>query len=199
MDTDKGQKIIAALYLATSHLSDNDPLKAELRTQALFLTNPSFHTKSAQTIEMLLGAAVLAKVVSEKNASIINFELRRFISPVGNHTEDSVTELFIQPVLSVPRASRPVSQSMATSEHRPQGTTHKISLPKENIEAKSVRHDAILSFINTRKSAAIKDISALFPELSEKTIQRELGALVSSGKITKRGSKRWSIYMAVGA
>ena len=59
------------------------------------------------------------------------------------------------------------------------------------------RQSEILSFINNKKSVAIKDISALFPDVSEKTIQRELGALVSTGKITKRGSKRWSLYMAV--
>jgi DeoR/GlpR family transcriptional regulator of sugar metabolism len=66
-------------------------------------------------------------------------------------------------------------------------------------ENKNKRQHTILSFINDRKSAAIKDIAALFPDISEKTIQRELGTLVALGKITKRGNKRWSLYMAVGA
>jgi predicted HTH transcriptional regulator len=66
-----------------------------------------------------------------------------------------------------------------------------------NNDQKNKRQSDILSFINQRKSAVIKDIAALFPDVSEKTIQRELGALVDAGKITKRGSKRWSIYLAV--
>jgi hypothetical protein len=68
-----------------------------------------------------------------------------------------------------------------------------------NVLNKSARQDTILSFINERKSAVIKDIISLFPEVSEKTIQRELNALIDSGRITKRGTKRWSIYMAVNS
>jgi predicted HTH transcriptional regulator len=64
---------------------------------------------------------------------------------------------------------------------------------------KDSRQEKILSFINERKSAVIKDITALFPEVSEKTIQRELGSLIDTGRITKRGSKRWSMYMAVNS
>jgi predicted HTH transcriptional regulator len=64
---------------------------------------------------------------------------------------------------------------------------------------KNARQDTILSFINDRKSVVIKDIVSLFPDVSEKTIQRELNKLVENGKITKRGSKRWSVYMAVNS
>jgi DeoR/GlpR family transcriptional regulator of sugar metabolism len=70
----------------------------------------------------------------------------------------------------------------------------KIPLINEN---KSKRQDAILSLINERKSVGIKDISVLFSDTSEKTIQRELSTLVAAGKITKRGEKRWSVYLSV--
>jgi len=70
----------------------------------------------------------------------------------------------------------------------------KTPVPNEN---KSKRQDAILSFINERKSVGIKDIAALFSDTSEKTIQRELATLVATGKVSKRGEKRWSIYMSI--
>lgn len=44
---------------------------------------------------------------------------------------------------------------------------------------------------------SIKDISFLFTDCSEKTIQRELNSLVSKGQLKKTGAKRWSRYAIV--
>lgn len=63
------------------------------------------------------------------------------------------------------------------------------------------RVDKIISLIKDSKfkntGVSIKDISLAFTNISEKTIQRELNSLVSKGKLTKTGSKRWSRYQAV--
>lgn len=198
MEKDKGQKLIAAIYLATGHLSDSDPFKKTLREKSMELVDFDTRTRAAEAIDTILGASVIAKVLSEKNASIISFEMHRLISPVGAHTEDAVSQMFVPQTTSIPKLPTQ-TPNMSFKTPRPFSETSKHLSVKETIENKSKRQEAILSFINTRKSAVIKDISTLFPELSEKTIQRELGALVTSGKITKRGSKRWSIYMAVGA
>jgi len=45
-----------------------------------------------------------------------------------------------------------------------------------------------------KSGVSIKDISFSFPNCSEKTIQRDLNALVSKGQIEKIGAKRWSRY-----
>ena len=68
---------------------------------------------------------------------------------------------------------------------------------KDKNKEKENRKNSILKLINDKKSVVIKDITTLFPDVSEKTIQRELTSLIEEGRITKRGSKRWSIYMAV--
>jgi len=47
---------------------------------------------------------------------------------------------------------------------------------------------------NGQEGVSIKDISQAFTECSEKTIQRELNALVVKGQIHKTGAKRWSRY-----
>jgi DeoR/GlpR family transcriptional regulator of sugar metabolism len=56
------------------------------------------------------------------------------------------------------------------------------------------RRDAVLSVIQNKGSVSIKDISTLIRGVSEKTIQRELGALIESGVVVKRGERRWSTY-----
>lgn len=57
------------------------------------------------------------------------------------------------------------------------------------------RRDQILALFVKGVDVSIKDISARIKGCSEKTIQRELNALLFSGKIVRIGEKRWSRYM----
>lgn len=65
-------------------------------------------------------------------------------------------------------------------------------------EDKVARREHILEFIKTHGEVNIKDIFSI-PELSknysEKTIQRELVDMVSSGILKKKGERRWSKYL----
>ena len=195
MDTSKGQKIVAALYLVTNHLSDNDPLKIALRRHGIGLVDGISTASDSRrsSIDMLLGAAVIAKIISEKNASIIMLELKHFTERTSAHHEDVVSMLFpVSPPVSDISSKRPQVQLSFKETISPHSN-------RESYVGKGNRQQTILSFIDDRKAASIKDIAALFTDVSEKTIQRELGTLVASGKISKRGSKRWSVYMAVGA
>jgi hypothetical protein len=56
------------------------------------------------------------------------------------------------------------------------------------------RQEAILSVIKSRGRASIKDISTIIRGVSEKTVQRELLTLISVGKVSKQGERRWSTY-----
>lgn len=203
LDNSKGQKIAAALYLVSGHLSDTDPLRIALRTHAVTLTvsdNDAAKMSAAHAIENLLNTAVIAQLISEKNASIIQLELRHYVTQVTTEP-DTIAQLFSDNSVSI-SAPRPVAGILKNPPSKMSYTTTQLSvknplkIPLVN-ENKSKRQDAILSFINERKSVGIKDIAALFSDTSEKTIQRELSALVSAGKITKRGEKRWSVYMSV--
>jgi len=59
------------------------------------------------------------------------------------------------------------------------------------------RRDAILSVIKNKGTASIKDISTHVRGVSEKTIQRELATLISEGKVSKQGERRWSTYSLI--
>ena len=200
IDTNKGQKISAALYLVTSHLSDTDPYKLNLRQKGVELLIDSTYTLSeaGQSIINLLGSAVLAQLISEKNASIIILEIKHFLL-LPMH-DDSMTTLFSSMDVIKKDTTKKTTPSLSFNTYK---TNAMISPERSHRNVKEIndnkhkRQDAIVSFINDRKSGGIKDISLLFPDISEKTIQRELGVLVQAGKITKRGSKRWSVYMAV--
>ena len=59
---------------------------------------------------------------------------------------------------------------------------------------KDSRRTRIVKLIKDNREVTIKDIATYFPELSEKTIQRELVSLVEEGVLKKFGERRWSRY-----
>lgn len=70
---------------------------------------------------------------------------------------------------------------------------HLLQLADTDI-VKDSRRTRILKLIKDNREVTIKDISFYFPELSEKTIQRELVFLVESSVLKKSGERRWSRY-----
>lgn len=204
-DIDKGQKIVAAIYLVTNHLSENEPIRVELRSLSIkFVQAPLSQAEEIIShIDILLGSAVISALISEKNSSVIIYEIRRYLDNLK--TEDSLP---ISEKLFSSNETNPASQISHIKDIKrtviqsPQkdkiDKAQNMSFTKK-LDKKDARQNKILSFINDKKSAVIKDITSLFPEVSEKTIQRELSTLIENGSITKRGSKRWSIYMAVNS
>lgn len=56
------------------------------------------------------------------------------------------------------------------------------------------RRKIILALIKQKPSLTVKDIAKSIPGVSEKTIQRELLAMVVESILVKRGERRWSTY-----
>jgi len=64
----------------------------------------------------------------------------------------------------------------------------------ESKKKKNERQIKIIDLIKNKKTVSIKDISDNIKGCSEKTIQRELIAMVKSGVLKKEGERRWSRY-----
>jgi predicted HTH transcriptional regulator len=73
----------------------------------------------------------------------------------------------------------------------------KKSAPIKIVKDKSSRQDIILSMLKSGVKLTIKDFAQNIKDCSEKTIQRELLALVSKGMLKKEGERRWSKYFIV--
>ncbi len=58
----------------------------------------------------------------------------------------------------------------------------------------SERRSIILNKVKEKPSINVRDLADSIPHVSEKTIQRELLAMVSEGILLKRGERRWSTY-----
>lgn len=55
----------------------------------------------------------------------------------------------------------------------------------------------VLDIVLKNKAVSIKDISNVIRDRSEKTLQRELGVLISRGLVKRVGDRRWSQYVPV--
>ena len=56
------------------------------------------------------------------------------------------------------------------------------------------RRESILTLLKNKPNLSVKDVSQSVPQVSEKTLQRELLSMVSEGILQKRGERRWSTY-----
>ena len=59
---------------------------------------------------------------------------------------------------------------------------------------KNSRQSIIINILKRKREIMIKDVTPLINGCSEKTIQRELSAMVATGILKKIGEKRWSRY-----
>jgi DNA-binding transcriptional ArsR family regulator len=60
--------------------------------------------------------------------------------------------------------------------------------------ANGARRESILAVLRSKGPSYIKDISMIVRDVSEKTIQRELSALVAEGSVKRQGDRRWTTY-----
>jgi hypothetical protein len=56
------------------------------------------------------------------------------------------------------------------------------------------RRNQIIAEIKKTGEVSVKDIARVVPGVSEKTLQRELIAMVTDGVLNKKGERRWSRY-----
>jgi len=96
-------------------------------------------------------------------------------------------------------ASAPLSGTLKPKNFSGNKGVHTGTIPRTLKDIKSERlnrRDSILKLFKTNKGKklTIKDISHHVSTCSEKTIQRELTALVLMGVLNKEGERRWSKY-----
>ncbi len=57
------------------------------------------------------------------------------------------------------------------------------------------RKQRILEILKTKQKASVGELSVLFSDFSEKTIQRDLLEMADKGILRKEGDKRWRTYI----
>lgn len=107
----------------------------------------------------------------------------------------------LRPVASTPSPVLYKGQAKQVKQPRPMSFTPRkpeVKIQKVIVSKPSVpkgdRKEVILSVLAKRDGLSVKDFVDTIKDVSEKTIQRELLAMVASGTLRKEGERRWSKY-----
>ncbi len=135
-------------------------------------------------------------IVAEYEHMVEKLHASTHPSPFVSPQDFAVPEFLSRPQAPRPLPLREIPESPReekgsySNKREDRGPVSSSSKP----EVTNDRSGKILSFVLQNKAVSIKEICAILPELSEKTVQRELVGLISQGLIKKEGERRWSIY-----
>jgi len=220
----KAERLAKAIYLIAPAFRQSPSLHDRVNRVSVTLVDaailPPAAARDALSRELLALSSVLSiarsgGMLSHMNADLIGREAHLLLEEVAGYEEprvslpDSVSlaELarFAAPS-SIARSAptrefradngdlqaRPVTQDKGQSKGHIKDTQNQAVPTRE--PKKDDRREAILSVLRSKGPSYIKDISTVIRDVSEKTIQRELQALVTEGTITRSGERRWTTY-----
>ena len=206
----KTEKLVLALYLLSSFISDKEPVKWQLREVSLKLLSQMLplSDKPIQGVSLLsltlsyLEVAYMGGLISEMNFNIFKFELETLINKVEQEEKDQMKGAVLsEHFFNVPDVS-PTTVFEGAKGHN--SVSDRMSFRKETVSVRPIEHkqkdksnrqDIIIALLQKGNELGIKDFTSAIKDCSEKTIQRELVSLVSKGLVKKQGEKRWSRYM----
>lgn len=216
----KHERLVAGLYLITNLFGDTEPLKWKIRTAALealsrslTLTQVSQEDKSV-TIAACAGAitelmslcqvAHVAQYISAMNYAILQREfsiILEALEGLSHRADEQKTAVLSSDFFSVPEPLMYKKTSMQNKGHGLNtegqfGTVGDYVGSESDVRdnKKMSRRETIVSMLQNSKTLAVKDFTSEIKDCSEKTIQRELLALVDEGVLNKIGERRWSVY-----
>ena len=200
----KAERLAKAIHLITPAFKDSMSLRNRIDSIAIGLIDAAILShnaaRAALSRELLALSSVLSiartgGMLSSMNAELIGREAQALLQEVAHYEEP---RLFLDetPTLSaLAKRALPLGTVQKPAAMR----QHELAEDKRHISADSAGHlkdrrETILSVIKDKKKVSIKDISTVFRNISEKTIQRELASLVALGTVVKEGERRWSTY-----
>lgn len=179
-------------------------------------------TRTIEETSSLIKLATTIGLISEMNGQILVTELEKTTSEIKKlygdkkvmvATHPGYANILLTPqMFDVPTEPMPLPEIHKGQEifkgqtliQKPQSfqtpyqqrTSFKTEsfVKKSDIGMKIARRNDVLNVVRSKGRVSIKDITSILKDISEKTVQRELLALVQEGVLVKEGEKRWSIY-----
>lgn len=212
----KAERLAKAIHLIAPAFNESESLQKRLDAIAVGLVDAAILPPGAArvalsrellTLSSILAIARTSGLLSSMNADLITREAHFLLQEVAAYEEPRLT-MDEAPTLSgiaksalkqelrhetVPTRRSPMQAAVTKATHPPR-KGHVKDITHEAEDHIKDRREAILSVIRHKETASIKDVSSIVRGVSEKTVQRELSALVEQGIVVKQGERRWSTY-----
>ena len=205
----KAERLAKAIHLIVPAFSSSPALRERLEDISIGLIDAAILSPSIAkeglsqellTLSSVLAIARSSGLLSSMNADLVSREAHNLLQEVASYEEPHLL-LEEAPSLATlakeihSQTGRPILGQLPAPVAPPapvrvQGHTNKGQVSDKG----GNRRDAILSVLRAKGPSYIKDISTVVRGVSEKTVQRELQALVEEGKVTRTGERRWTTY-----
>ncbi|OGG61269.1 hypothetical protein A3C87_01585 [Candidatus Kaiserbacteria bacterium RIFCSPHIGHO2_02_FULL_49_34] len=216
----KTEKVCNAVYFITSQITDvsqghghaSTSIVREVEGSALALLGkvqttlsrtrdelPAIApTLSIGILELSSKLSILAATgrLSREHLLVFQQELDTLERAIYFHEPDRAISM---PKVAAPRTIRETPKAIVTtpSPRKPTPSPAAPLSPTPAVSDTSSRSALIKDVLMKSPASSIKDISRAFPDVSEKTVQREVNTLIARGAVRKEGEKRWSRYSLV--
>ena len=213
----KALHLVAPAYAASASLRDRlDRVSISLIDAAILPPSASRDALSRELLALssLLGVARAGGMLSPMNADLIAREAQLLLQEVASYEEPRLVLDEVSSLAALAKASGQMDaqqgsrlRSMARITYDPalvlgegenKGHISDIKDTRASSTAakpkESTRREAVLAVLRRKGPSSIKDLSTVIRDVSEKTIQRELGLLVAEGVVTRTGDRRWTTY-----
>lgn len=212
----KAERLAKAIHLVSPAFRTAPALRNRMDQIAIGLVDaailPPSAARDSMSRELLALSSVLSiartgGLLSSMNAELIAREAQQLLQEIATYEEprlfldDAPSLAMLAKEAGIERAQAERAGSAHSNAPRPtaadarQARAHKGHHSIGQIKDKAVaRREAIKAILTSKGPSFIKDISTMIRDVSEKTIQRELQALVDAGEVSKKGERRWTQY-----
>ncbi len=218
---EKTEKIIIALHLVTNSVPEKESVRNTVRDKSICILSDILQLRSGfksagsyrvdnvvasiYEVMSLLDILHVAGFVSDMNLEVLKRELSGLIIFIRESSDTELSEKVVvgnghfnienikdrSTSFNIKDSERTFSNIKDTKKYTHSNSTTSASAKHNE------RSEAILKLIGDKERVNVKDVSAVITDCSEKTIQRELIALIHKGVLKKEGERRWSMYSLV--
>lgn len=213
----RAERLVAAVFLLTNHISPREPLRSEIRSSATSLlqkvldlrdemrsSNSGKIVEFQVTVRRLISEVkmlMFAGLVSPQNAEVVSStfdEFGNFITLARRTTLSESIHISREELLEVREYHKGhIKDIKDIKDKHPlkdSTGTSEISTLTYSQKGTTSRGRSVVEILRTGGELNIRDIASNLPEYGEKTIQRDLVLLIQQGVVRRTGLKRWSRY-----
>ena len=211
MENDKFLKLTNTVYKILEFFPESDPLKNRAKDKALAIMDnlvlvnensgwASFQKEKikvqlSEDIDILLGYFWIAKSQAWLNS--VNYlivaneyeKIKKNISPIIELTLKlpGIEKISVLPESAQRTPVEPSASVLSNTEAKKEGAS-------VNLFNISDRQKQILEFLQKNEKAQVMDLQTVLPDITKRTIRRDLDELLEAGKITRLGDFNQIFY-----
>lgn len=146
-------------------------------------------THALITLESKLRVAQAMGVIAAEVLQVIDNEMDSVLRALSRYSHED--QLLAERMAPAPTPSKPARKSAVSTPAVSATSSHTTATAQQDTSNRRAR---ILTIIEAKGEVSIKDITDIITDVSEKTIQRELNAMIEDNQIKRIGERRWSKY-----